>query len=131
MGLFWKAVGLILMALVLGLALGKKGEDFRVLLTAACCAMVAAGAARYLEPVVDFLRELETVGALQGDMLGILLKCVGIGLAAEMAAMVCADAGNGALGKQLQLMASAAILYMAIPIFSGLLSLIQEILGEL
>lgn len=131
MGLFWRAVGLILVTLMLGLTLGKRGEDFRVVLTAVCCVMVVTGALTYLEPVMDFIRELEALGSLREDMLGILLKCVGVGLVAEMAAMVCTDGGNAALGKQIQLMASAAILYMAIPIFSGLLSLMQEILGEI
>lgn len=131
MGLFLRAVGLILVTLMLGLTLGKRGEDFRVVLTAVCCVMVVTGALTYLEPVMDFIRELEALGSLREDMLGILLKCVGVGLVAEMAAMVCTDGGNAALGKQIQLMASAAILYMAIPIFSGLLSLMQEILGEI
>lgn len=131
MGLFWRAVGLILVTLMLGLTLGKRGEDFRVVLTAVCCVMVVTGALTYLEPVMDFIRELEALGSLREDMLGILLKCVGVGLVAEMAAMVCTDGGNAALGKQIQLMASVAILYMAIPIFSGLLSLMQEILGEI
>ena len=131
MGLFWKAAGAVLIAVVLGLSLGKQEKDFAVLLTLAVCCMVMAIAVSYLEPVLDFLRELEALGDLQGDMLGILLKAVGIGLVAEIAGMVCIDAGNGSLGKQLQMLGSAAILYLSIPIFSALLSLIQEILGEL
>ena len=131
MGLFWKAAGAVLIAVVLGLSLGKQEKDFAVLLTLAVCCMVMAIAVSYLEPVLDFLRELEALGDLQGDMLGILLKAVGIGLVAEIAGMVWIDAGNGSLGKQLQMLGSAAILYLSIPIFSALLSLIQEILGEL
>lgn len=131
MGLFWKAAGAVLIAVVLGLSLGKQEKDFAVLLTLAVCCMVMAIAVSYLEPVLDFLRELEALGDLQGDMLGVLLKAVGIGLVAEIAGMVCTDAGNGSLGKQLQMLGSAAILYLSIPIFSALLSLIQEILGEL
>lgn len=131
MSLFWKATGLILLALVLGLVLGKPGKDFALLLTAAACCMTAVAAVTYLEPVLDFFRELEAVGDLQGEMLGILLKAVGIGLVSEIAGMVCSDGGNGSLSKQLQLLGSAAILYLSIPIFSSLLRLIQEILGEL
>lgn len=131
MGMFWKAAGAVLIAVVLGLALGKQEKDFSMLLTLTVCCMVMVIAVTYLEPVLDFLRELEALGDLQGDILGILLKAVGIGLVAEIAGMVCADAGNGTLGKQLQLLGSAAILYLSIPIFSALLSLIQEILGEL
>lgn len=131
MGLFWRATGLLLVALVLGLTLEREGKQFAILLTATACCMVAGAAVEYLEPVVAFLRQLEDLGQLPQQMLGILLKVVGIGLTAQIAAMVCSDAGNAALGKQLQLLSTAAILYLSLPLFSGLLGLIQEILGEL
>ena len=131
MEMFWKAAAAVLIAVVLGLALGKQEKDISVLLTMAVCCMGATIAISYLEPVLDFLRELEALGDLQGDMLGILLKAVGIGLVAEIAGMVCTDAGNGSLGKTLQMLGSAAILYLSLPIFSALLKLIQDILGEL
>lgn len=131
MGYFWKATAAVLVALVLGLALEKQGKDFSVLLTMAACCMAALTAFTYLEPVLDFLWELEAMADLQGDMLGILLKAVGIGLVAELAAVVCADGGNASLGKQLQMLGSAVILYLSLPVFRSLLSLIQDILGEL
>ena len=120
----------VLLAVVLGLSLGKQ-KDIGVLLTMAVCCMVAMIAISYLEPVLDFLRELETLGDLQGDMLGILLKAVGIGLVSEIAGLVCADAGNGSLGKTLQMLGSAVILYLSLPIFTAMLELIREILREL
>lgn len=129
MGLFWKGVGLTLLTLLLGLSLGKR--DFVLLLTAAACAMVAMAAVEYLEPVLAFFRELEEMGQLRGDLLGLLLKAVGIGLVVQIGGMVCADGGNGSLAQQLELLGGAAILYLSLPVFSGLLSLIQEILGEL
>lgn len=131
MALFWKATAGVLLAVVLGLTLGKQEKDLSILLTMAVCCMAAMIAISYLEPVLDFLRELEALGDLQGDMLGILLKAVGIGLVAEIAGMVCNDAGNSSLGKTIQMLGSAVILYLSIPIFSALLTLIREILGEL
>ncbi len=131
MELFWKAAGLVLLSLVLGMALEKQEKDYATLLTTAACCMVAGVALHYLEPVLDFFRELETVGQLDDGLLGALLKAVGIGLVAEIGGAVCTDGGNGSLGKQLQLLGSAVILYLSLPIFSGLLALIQEILGEL
>lgn len=131
MELFWKAAAAVLIAVVLGLALGKQEKDISVLLTMAVCCMCGMIMISYLEPLLDFLRELEALGDLQGDILGILLKAVGIGLVAEIAGMVCTDAGNGSLGKTLQMLGSAVILYLSIPIFNAFLKLIQEILGEI
>lgn len=127
---FWKAAAAVLIAVVLGLAVGKQEKDISVLLTMAVCCMVAVTAISYLEPVLDLLWELESTAELQNGVLGILLKAAGIALVAEIAGMICSDAGNGSLGKTLQMLGSAAILYLSIPIFQTFLTLIREILGE-
>ena len=130
MGYFWKATAAVLMAVILSLALEKQGKDFSVILTLAVCGMAASVAFLYLEPVLDFLWELEAMADLREDMLGILLKAVGIGLVAELASVICSDGGNASLGKQMQLLGSAVILYISLPVFRSLLQLIQRILGE-
>lgn len=131
MDLFWKASAAVLLTAVLTLALKKQEKDIALLLTIAVCAMAAAAAVSYLEPVLDFLGRLEELGDLQGDMLGILLKAVGIGMIAEIAGLICADSGNGSLGKMLQMLGSCVILWLSLPIFSALMDMIQHILGEL
>lgn len=131
MTLFWKTLGLAMMALILALVVGKREKEFGLILTLAACCALAAAAAEYLEPVLDFFRELEDTAGISPDLLGQLLKALGIGLAAELAGAVCTDAGNGSLAKQLQIMGNAAIAYLSLPILSGLLNLIREILGEL
>lgn len=127
--LFWKAAAAVLITTVLALSLGR--QDMALVLTMTVCAMVSILALTVLEPVLDFLRELEALGQIQGDMLGLLLKGVGIGLTAELAAIVCTDGGNASLGKSIQLLGSAAILCLSLPIFRAMLDLIRQILGEL
>lgn len=131
MDTFWKAAASVLLAVVLVPAVAKTEKDISVLLTMAVCCLVAAAALSYLEPVLDLLWELKALGDLSGEMLEILMKAVGIGLVAEIAGMICADAGNGSLGKTLQILASAAILYLSIPLFQAFLTLVQEILNQL
>lgn len=131
MDTFWKAAAAVLLAVILVPAVAKTEKDISVLLTMAVCCLVAAAALSYLEPVLDLLWELKALGDLSGEMLGVLMKAVGIGLVAEIAGMICADAGNGSLGKTLQILASAAILYLSIPLFQAFLTLVQEILNQL
>lgn len=128
---FWKATVVILIAVILGIAVGKQEKDISVLLTMTACCIVVTIMASYLAPVLDLLWELDAIGEMQSGMLGILLKAVGIALVAELAGMICSDAGNASLGKTLQMLSSAVIMYLSIPIFQSLLTLIQEILGEL
>lgn len=128
---FWKATAAALLAVILILAVGKREKDIGVVLSMAVCCLVGIAALSYLQPVLTFFDELGTVGQLQEGTLGILIKAVGIALVSEIAGLMCSDAGNGSLGKLLQMLGSAAILYLSIPVFQGMLSLIREILGEL
>lgn len=128
---FWKATAAILLTVILIVAVGKQEKDISVLLGMAVCCLAGVIAISYLEPVVDLMWELGQLGEISGSTLGILMKAVGIALVSEIAGMLCSDSGSVSLGKMLQMLGSAAILYLSIPIFRGLLTLIQEILGEI
>lgn len=130
MELFWKTTAGILLSAVLAIQLGKQEADVGVLLKTACSAMAAVVAFSYLRPVIDFLKQLEQLGDLKSDILLILLKSLGIGLTADIAANVCADAGCASLGKVLNLLGTAAILYLSLPVFQTLISLIQQLVGQ-
>jgi stage III sporulation protein AD len=68
---------------------------------------------------------------LNTDLLAVILKTVGIGLIGELAGLICSDAGNAALAKSIQILTTAVILWLSIPLFESLLDLVQAILGEL
>ena len=128
---FWKAAALALIAGVLSLTLKNQDKEYGLLLSIAACLMVTAITVTYLKPVYAFLKELETLGDLRGDMLAILIKALGVGLASQIASMICTDAGNASLTKAIQLLGGAVILYLSVPMFSALMDLIQKIVGEL
>ena len=96
---------------------------------AVCCMVVVAGFA-YLTPVVDFIRQLHTSSGTNSEFLRILLKSVGIGIVAEIAGLICTDAGNAALGKTIQILAAAAILWLSLPLMNALLELVRKIMEE-
>lgn len=129
MDMFLQATAAVLLAVILFLILGKHNKELALLLTIAVCCMVAVIAGRFMKPVVEFLERLQEVGQLDSEYLTVLLKVVGIGFLTEVAALVCADAGNGTLGKTLQMLSSCVILWLSIPLLNGLLELIQSILG--
>lgn len=128
MDILIKAAGGVLIALVLYLVLSKHGKEVSLLLTVSVCCMVAAAAVNYLKPVIDFFETLQSIGQLDSGLLRIILRAVGIGLLAEITGLICADAGNAALGKTLQLLACAVVLWMSVPLFTNIIALIEEIL---
>ena len=128
MNVFIKVIAGALIALVLYLMLSRQGKEVSLVLTIGVCTMVSLAAFQYLEPVVGFFQNLQLTGNLDSSMISILLKAVGVSLLAELTAKICNDAGNSALGKTLEIAASAALLWLSIPVFTKLLRLVEEIL---
>ena len=128
MGAFFQVTGGGLIAVTLGLTLNRQGKDITLLLSMAVCCMVFVVAVSYLQPVIDFVDSLRVLGDLDENMVGVMLKEVGIGLVAEIAELICADSGNTALGKAIQMLAGAVILWLSIPIMRSLLEFVQQIL---
>ena len=128
MDTYVKALAGVLVTLVLYLVLSKQNKDISVLLTIMVCCMVTIVAIQYLEPVISFMDELETIGQLNSDIISILFKTVGIALLAEITCLICNDAGNAALGKTLQILASGVILWLSVPLYTSLIELVEEIL---
>ena len=129
MKVYLQCVGAVLIGLIVILALGSKGKEFSVLLAVGVCAMGCIALLVYLEPVIEFIHQLEQAGGLDAPVMKILLKAVGVGLISEVGALLCTDCGNGSLGKLLQLLGSSVVLWLSLPLFTMLLELIQELLG--
>ena len=129
MSLFIKITAGVLLTAILSLVLSKQGKDFSLLLTLMVGCMVVIASVGFLQPVVSFLTRLAEAGQLRDDFLNLLLKIVGIGLLSQIAGMVCTDAGNQSLNKVLQLVTTAVILWVCIPLFEQLLSLFESVLG--
>ena len=129
MSVFYQASAGVLLASILGMVISRQDKSMALLLSLGVCCMVLMLSARFLDPVIVFFEQLQAVGNVNHDLIRILLKITGITLISEVSGMVCADAGNASLGKALQFLASAVILWLSIPVFQSLLELVQEILG--
>lgn len=128
---YWKVTAMILLALVMGIMLERQERDLSVLLTVLVCCAAATAALSCLEPVWGLIYELKALTQIRDDVMEALLKVIGIALVSEVLSTVCADAGNASLGKGLQFMGSAVILYLSVPILRAVIASVQDILGVL
>ena len=125
----WTAA--VLIGLILSLVISKQSKDMSLLLTLAVCVLVCLGALEFLEPVTELLRELRRLGGLDSEAVSILMKASAIGLLSELMGLICADVGEGALGKALQLLSNAAVLWLSIPLLRQLITMVGEVLAEI
>ena len=129
MDLYWKAAAALLISLILKQTVTQK--DLSLVFTVTVTVMTGLLFLRYLEPILDFLKKLESMGDLQGNMLQILLKALGISLICRILETLCRDSGNSSLGLAVQMLGTAVILWLSLPVFNFFLDMIQKILGEL
>ena len=130
MGEYLRFAAAALIGLILVLVVGRQSRDLGMLLSLAVCVLLALGAMEFLEPVMELLDELKRLGELDGGAVGILLRCAGIGIISELAGLLCADAGEGAMGRALQICANAAILWLSLPLLRQVLTMIGEVLAK-
>ena len=131
MDLFIKTAAGAFFALVLFVTLSKQAKDMAIILSIGVCCMVGVIAFSYLQPVVSFLQILQEKTGVDGAFFQILIKAVGIALLGETASMICTDAGNSSLGKILQVLSSAVILWLSLPLLEKLLDLVDGVLDFL
>ncbi len=127
--IFWKAIAGALITAVLAIVVGRSSKDSALLLSLSGCLLLGTALLHFLDPVIDFLKELKNFGNLRGDMLTVLLKALGISLVAEIAGSICTESGNASLGKLLNVLGYSVILWLSIPSFQSVLELINRILG--
>ena len=131
MDVLWKAIAGILITVIISLILSRQNKDFSIILVICVCCMICSVAIGYYRQIFQFVRKLEFAGNLNGEMISIILKSVGIALLTEITVLICSDSGNAALGKVIQILSSAVMLWLCIPLFSELLELVEKVLGYL
>ena len=131
MGVFLKVIAGTLLAVVVSLILSRQSKDFSVILIICVCCMVSSVAVGFYKQIFQFIEKLEQSGNLNTELIQIILKSVGIALISEITILICADSGNSALGKVIQMMSSALIIWICIPLFTKLLEIVESILGYL
>lgn len=125
MDIFLKITAVSLITAILSLVLSKDSKHTALLISMTACILIAWAGFAYLKPVLSFFDTLIDMTKIDSELFQILLKATGVGMLGELTALICTDAGNAALGKTVQLTSSMVIIWISLPLFEGLLRLIE------
>ncbi len=89
--------------------------------------IILAFAISSVYPIVAFAEELSRENSYS-LYFSTVLKALGIGIAAQTAADICRDSGEGAVASKLEFAAKVGILLLGLPVVREILSLTQKIL---
>ena len=131
MDYFIKAISITVIGLIAWIPISRQNKEMAIVLTIVTCSLVLIGTFGFLKPVLSFLDQLETIGKLDHQLVNVLLKAVGVGILTEIIGLLCKDVGNAAVGKSVQFLSSAVILWLSVPLLDELIELVDDMLGAL
>lgn len=80
-----------------------------------------------LQTAISALSELADAAGVNQASMKIMLRACGISIIAEFASQICQDAGESALAGRIQLGARLALLAMAVPLITEILSRVSSL----
>ena len=116
-------IGLVAVFVILLLKVGK--PEYAMAVSMAASVLVLLFAAGTLTQVVGELKILFSYISLPEGYLRILLKILGVAYLAEFGSALCKDAGQSALGGQIELVGKLTILAISMPIVTSLFETIN------
>ncbi len=114
-------------ASVMAMVLKKNSPEIALLLTVATASLIMFAAVEVISEVLDFLRTILEYTSLSEDIFGIVLKAVAIAIITKIASDVCKDAGQSASSSAIELVGSATVLYIALPLFETMIQMINSL----
>jgi stage III sporulation protein AD len=122
-----KAAVLACAGTLAALVIKRGSPELSSVLAMAVCAGCMYIAAELLRPLAAELEHAAELSGLSPAMLAPVLKCVGLGIAAKLAAGLCRDGGQAAMASAVELVGAAGALCAALPLVSALLSTLKEL----
>ena len=123
------AVGILLCAALLALTLRGRRPESALCLSLAAGVVVLVLVFGQLKPLLTTLRRMAQIGGLQESHLSVVLKGAGLCLLTQLAADTCRDAGEAALAAKAELTGRILLLWLAIPLFEEMLSLVLQLIS--
>lgn len=121
-------VGLI--SAIFATVLKKHCGELSILLGLGTGALICIVFLKLLQPILSFLEELRKLSSLSQELMDPLLKCLGIGLLSQICVNICSDSGQTAIGKMIEISGCILCLYVSLPLFRGVISLLGSLGGE-
>ena len=125
----WKALCLVLLAVVLCVLLRQYHGVTALLLSMAAGVAVLSLSVRFFEPILEVARELRRLSGLSDAVTAPLMKIAGMAILTQCAGGICDDAGEKALARTVQVAGSACAVYLSLPLLRAVLQLLRELLG--
>ena len=126
---FFQVLALVLVTVSAILVLRKRAGEFALVVSLLCISAVCFFAMTTLQPVLDMLDRLEELSGVNAAILSPVIKTALIGVLTHICAGVCSDSGESGIARVVELCGTVMALYLATPLISAVLDLLDSLLG--
>lgn len=123
---FYAVVGIGLVAAVFVTVLKPMRGEYAALLVIAAGAIMLLWVIESIGPILDLLRKITMNLQVSSGYLDVVLKALGIAFITRLGVDCCKDAGQGAIGANIELCGRIAILITIIPLFAEVVEIINS-----
>ena len=113
---------------LVALPLRKEKGEYSTFFSMAVCICIFIYIITKVETILDFVKRLESMVAIDSTYIALVIKMAGITYVAEFAMNVCKDAGYGAIANQIEMFAKLTILVVSIPVLTAFLETVGSFL---
>lgn len=128
MDTLYKIVGIAIITCVCTLILKPVRSDFAIVCAIVGGIIILLFTFSYFSNIFDIFNNIFNISGLNHSIYGIVFKIIGIGYLTEFTASICSDTGNNSLGDKVLLGGKIIILVIALPIITGILDIVMELL---
>ena len=124
----YKIIGIALITCVSFIIIKPIRNDFAIIISVVGGIIITFYIFSYLSGIFDIFNGIFKITGVNGSVYSIILKIIGIAYLTEFTANICSDTGNSSLGDKVLLGGKIIILVMALPIVTGILNIVMEML---
>ena len=124
----FRALALAIVGCTFILLLKPKAAEIGLMLSIGVSVLVFVLGIELLRGIFDFIHLLQTATNLSPDMIGPVMKVVGIGIVSRISADVCKDAGQTAIGNVVELIGTITALFVSLPLMQTVFQMIGRLL---
>ncbi|MBO5925364.1 MAG: hypothetical protein J6Q52_03835 [Clostridia bacterium] len=121
-------ISIALISVIIINLVSKYNPDFSIIATVVAGIILLVSIVGYFTDIVDKFEQIVSVTGINDDIFSVVLKVVGLSYITQFSADICKDFGVNSIAQKVELAGKIAIFTVALPIVSGMISIVMDLL---
>ena len=121
-------ISIALVSVIIINLVNKYNADFSVVATVVAGIILLVSIVGYFTDIIDRFEQIVNLTGINDDIFSVVLKVVGLSYITQFSSDICKDFGVGSIAQKVELAGKIAIFTVALPIVSGMINMVMELL---